>query len=133
MPTPGKKTTGLEPHPCVVYLLTLSLANYILLSLVCWVALKGLSCGFTLEACHALPAVLVVYLLFLSLANYVLLSHTCLLDSTQELPCGFTLEEEGGGDYISEQRTISDCESAAHIGKTGWEKRRARRNDCSDA
>ena len=41
--------------------------------------------------------------------------------------------EEGGGDYISEQRTISDCESAAHIGKTGWEKRRARRDGCSDA
>ena len=28
---PGEKTTGLEPHPCVVYLLTLSLANYIFL------------------------------------------------------------------------------------------------------
>ena len=25
MPTSGGKTTGLEPHPCVVYLLTLSL------------------------------------------------------------------------------------------------------------
>ena len=28
---PGKKPTGLEPHPCAVYLLTLSLANYIFL------------------------------------------------------------------------------------------------------
>ena len=37
------------------------------------------------------------------------------------------------GDYISEQRSISDCESAAHISKTGWEKRRARRDGCSHA
>ena len=77
VPTPGKKTTGLEPHPCVVFLLTLSLANYILLSPVCWVSLNGLPCGFTLEACYPLPAVLVVYLLTLSLANYILLSPVC--------------------------------------------------------
>ena len=77
VPTPGKKTTGLEPHPCVVYLLTLSLANYILLSPVCWVSLNGLPCGFTLEACYPLPAVLVVYLLTLSLANDILLSPVC--------------------------------------------------------
>ena len=77
VPTPGKKTTGLEPHPCVVHLLTLSLANYILLSPVCWVSLNGLPCGFTLEACYPLPAVLVVYLLTLSLANYILLGPVC--------------------------------------------------------
>ena len=41
--------------------------------------------------------------------------------------------EEVGGDKISEHRTISDCESATPIGKTGWEKRRARRDGCSDA
>ena len=49
VPTPGKKTTGLEPHPCVVYLLTLSLANYILLSPVCWIALKGYPAGLPLR------------------------------------------------------------------------------------
>ena len=50
VPTPGKKTTGyLEPHTCVVYLLTLSLANYILLSPVCWIALKGYPAGLPLS------------------------------------------------------------------------------------
>ena len=55
------------------------------------------------------------------------------LDALLFLPAKARATEEGGGDYISEQRTISDCESAAHIGKTGWEKRRARRDGCSDA
>ena len=45
----GEKTTGLEPHPCVVYLLTLSLANYILLSPVCWIALEGHPAGLPLR------------------------------------------------------------------------------------
>ena len=52
------------------------------------------------------------------------------LDALLFLPAKARATEEGGGDYISEQRTISDCESA---GETGWEKRRARRDGCSDA
>ena len=39
--------------------------------------------------------------------------------------CGEGEGERGWGRQISQQRSISDCESATPIGKTGWEKRGA--------
>ena len=50
---------------------------------------------------------------------------------TPSFLCGGARAREGGGDKISEPRSISDCESTTPIGKTAWEKRRARRvNGC---
>ena len=44
---------------------------------------------------------------------------------TPSFLCGEGEGERGWGRQISQQRSISDCESATPIGKTGWEKRRA--------
>ena len=44
--------------------------------------------------------------------------------------CGGARARDGGGDKISKPRSISDCESTTPVGRTGCEKRRARKDGC---